>query len=78
MFAHEALLQREMRRDAAKDFAEESSDGWFGRPGEQLLVQAVDEVDQFAMLVVDGLDADAVMPLPFDQGHVASVPLSEK
>jgi hypothetical protein len=33
-------------------------------------MQPVDEVDQFAMLVVDGFDANTVMSFPLNQSHV--------
>ena len=48
----------------------EAEHGDLGALRLRLLVQAVDQFDQFAMLVVDGFDADAVALLPVQQAHV--------
>src|SRR5690606_38076786 len=69
VLAHEALLEREMGRDGAKNLAEKGGDVRRLALGDQLLVHLVDQVDHLAVLMVDGLDADAVMGFPFDQGH---------
>ena len=76
LLAHEALLQREMRRDRLVEVAEEAEYGHLGPLRLRLFVQAVDQFDELAMLVVDRLDADAVALLPVQQAH--DVLLSER
>src|SRR5690242_7508363 len=53
MLAHEPLLEGEMRRDAPEQVAEEGFDRGPVAVGDQLVMQAVDEIDQLAMLVID-------------------------
>jgi hypothetical protein len=67
--AHEALLEREMRRHGPEDLPQKACHVGLGALFEQALVQFVDELDQLAVLVIDCRDADAVAFLPCDQGH---------
>src|SRR5690606_22568264 len=71
VLAHELFLKREMRGDGAQDLPEDSRRVRDVGTRDQALVQRVDEVDELAVLVVYRLDANAVVALPFDQGHRA-------
>src|SRR6185312_8603874 len=67
--AHQALLQREMRRYRLEQIAEEIGDGVPGPLRGRLRVEAVDQFDQFPVLMIDGGDTDAVAVFPVQQAH---------
>src|SRR5262245_57975620 len=78
MLAHEAFLKREMRGDRAEDLAKEGGHREFIAFRDDSLVKPVDELNQPAVFMIDGVDADAVAIFPFDQGHVRSLRVSER
>src|SRR5262249_9714568 len=66
---HQAFLQREMRRYRLEQISEEIDDGVPRTLRGRLRIEAVDQLDQFPVLVIDGGNADAVALFPMQQTH---------
>ena len=68
-FTHKSFLQRKMRRDGLEEVAEEGLDRGLSGMCRHFVMKLVDQIDQLAVLVINRLDADAVLVLPLQQGH---------
>jgi hypothetical protein len=55
--------------DSLVEIAEEAENGELGTLRRRLLVQPVDQIDKFAVLMIDRFDADAISLLPMQQAH---------
>src|SRR5262245_60924473 len=67
--AHEPFLEREMGRYPLEQIAKKAFHRQFRAARRQLVMQTIDQIDQFLVLVIDRGDADAVLVLPLQQCH---------
>lgn len=64
VIAHAFLLEREMHRDSLEQVSEEGRYRQLRTRAIQFFVKVVNEVDQLLVLMINGLDSDAVLFLP--------------
>src|SRR5262245_57731372 len=69
VLAHELFLKCEMRPERLEKMAEEGKHRQSGVGGFELGIKAVDQCDQFLVLVIDRFDPDAVLILPVQKPH---------
>ncbi len=68
-FAHEFFLEREVCGNLRVNLAERFDDSVTACPPAHVVVQRIDQGDQFTVLVVDFSDADAEFVLPLYKAH---------
>ena len=69
VFSHEPFLKRKMSRDSFQQIAKKGRYRKFGILGVELRAEPVNQTNQLLMLVINGVDTNAIFVLPLQQRH---------